>query len=116
MEHKDIPSFVCHVCKKQYLWQWQLNRHLSVHTGGNIKDGQRDSVHSAKDNVKENEKLHDEPTLICLICERTFDCKYSLKEHMKTHYFDKDYECPVCKRKYSRESILRKHSCKTINT
>ena len=81
--HTDKPRFVCQVCNKNYLSNYQLQTHMLVHTG--------------------------ERPFACHLCDKTFRVKGNLNGHLKSHTNERPFPCNLCDKKFSRKTHLDSH-------
>lgn len=91
LRHKGNNKFACNNCDKEYLSEGELVKHeRSIH---NILFRYKCEVDGCnqefvlrrqyKKHQKENHR--DKPVFGCTLCEKTFQSKYSLQEHMALH-------------------------------
>ena len=82
-ESSAARPYVCTLCGVSFSMQWQLRRHIKVHTG---------------------EKPHK-----CEICGRAFGEKDTLVKHIRTHTGEKPYICVVCGRGFAQSGVMKSH-------
>lgn len=73
----------CSVCKKAFVDNTGLKRHVLIHTG--------------------------QRPFICVLCKKDFTRKCHLKSHMRTHSNEKPFSCSVCHKSFREKSYLRTH-------
>ena len=83
----DSEDYKCEICGKQFPFRAYLEKHAI---------------------------LHEEKTLQCILCERMFRHKVTLKTHMQTHAGERNYKCETCGKSFVHANSLRKH--KTLHS
>ncbi|KAF3703304.1 Zinc finger E-box-binding homeobox 1 Delta EF1 Transcription factor 8 [Channa argus] len=86
-------SFSCSECSYSFAYRAQLERHMTVHKGG-----QRHITQSGG-----NRKFK------CTECGKAFKYKHHLKEHLRIHSGEKPYECSNCKKRFSHSGSYSSH-------
>lgn len=51
----------------------------------------------------------------CTICSMTFNRKFNIERHLKSHFNIMKYECPICQQKFVNSSNLKRHAIKHSN-
>ncbi|XP_052130598.1 zinc finger protein 30 isoform X2 [Frankliniella occidentalis] len=82
--HTGSLPFTCSTCGKGFKQQSKLNRHYKSHEAS-------------------------EKPFKCDKCEKAFSTKQILKDHMLSHAQGHFVTCPICSKKLSSQSCLRKH-------
>ncbi|XP_023215153.1 zinc finger protein 561-like isoform X1 [Centruroides sculpturatus] len=75
--------FRCEVCNKQFIFECDLNSHMSTHNG--------------------------EKHFVCNICQLKFSCRSSLLYHSKIHSGERPYTCEECQRSFRQRGHLINH-------
>ena len=90
--HLRIMPYRCGLCQKHF----NSYSSLSVH---------QQNIHGAGKSEEVGQKIFE-----CLQCNRTFNTKGHLKEHVEgVHERDKQWNCPVCQKVFSTEKRMKKH-------
>ena len=84
-------TFKCKICSKTFLNRWNLNRHITTHSG---------------------EKLFkcNYPN-----CGKSFKRNDNLKAHLKTHSNVRPFKCTSCQSEFKHKKSLKKHMNKMHN-
>ena len=104
--HKGLKDFQCPQCSKRFHRKFVLNMHMRVHNrgvGDTLKissDGSDPSHNPAKPNIR----------IKCEICGTLIRSEYYMKNHIKIHTGQKDFECLLCPMKFSRKGPLKSHT------
>ncbi|XP_001657961.2 zinc finger protein 79 [Aedes aegypti] len=92
LSHAAEKDFVCSVCSKGFLFRWALVKHERVHTGERpyVCDldgcGKRFATSSnLKQHQKTNTHWKNPRDDVCQHCNKSFQNKYALRAHLKTH-------------------------------
>ncbi|XP_020776375.2 zinc finger protein 90 homolog isoform X1 [Boleophthalmus pectinirostris] len=106
----------CSICAKGFRAEWQLKRHMRVHTGERpFSCSVCGRSFSRKDALRGHVAIHTGRTLsgagtkTCQICGKIFRSANHLRRHMTVHTGEKPFSCSVCGRSFSRGESLRKH-------
>lgn len=76
-------SYQCHNCRKTFVYQSFLMRHMEIHTG---------------------EKPYE-----CEKCGKAFRYYLHLRKHFRNHFAEKSNECKECGKAFSKSSKLTEH-------
>ncbi|XP_057349340.1 zinc finger protein 114 isoform X1 [Manis pentadactyla] len=77
-------SYQCHNCRKTFVYQSFLMRHMEIHTG---------------------EKPYE-----CEKCGKAFRYYLHLRKHFRNHFAEKSNECKECGKAFSKSSKLTEHT------
>ncbi len=110
-------SHMCQVCEKAFTFKGDLSRHISIHTGSNLKPCPICKKHLTKKKLAAHMKTHDsnrKREFLCNLCDKSFFCKDGLRQHEKTHSDVNKKQCPECKGWYAQlNQHLKTHSDKS---
>nr|XP_044616051.1 zinc finger protein 114 isoform X1 [Equus asinus] len=104
-------SYRCHNCRKAFVYQSFLRRHMEIHTGEKPyeckKCGKafRYSLHLNKHVRKHIVKQSFE----CKECGKAFSKSSNLTEHIRIHTGEKPYKCEECGRAFAHSSGFKIH-------
>ena len=89
--HQQKTEFTCPLCPSIFYWKRALEVHMPI--------------------------VHPSQKYSCSICAKTYQEKYTLKEHIKSiHHIIRDKKCPKCPEVFSTSSQLRIHKINTHGT
>ena len=109
------PPFACNECDKSFHAKKLLTEHMKVHTkvepNSKVSDKclSKDYKNNQIVNKHTNEKRKRPKPFSCEICQKSYDSKYKLNDHMNTHSGLKPYQCPVCQKSFSYNCSLNRH-------
>ena len=109
---KGEEKFQCSECEKQFIHQYELNKHKFKHIEASFmcefceqKFKRRAAL------VRHYEQIHKQtsrPLLKCPECDATFSQQYHLTRHLSSHTNVK-FNCTLCNTNYSRLDSLNRH-------
>ena len=106
-------AVTCDICGRSFSQQFNLKRHLQVHTGNCqlVKCAECGKEFSTQYNLQRHLKIHYSPSqqFLCHICGKTFDRKDSLTRHIKDQQHPL-FTCQECGKSFQRKSVLERHS------
>lgn len=119
MLHENDRPFLCTTCGKRFINITQLNKHVRDKHPSNLGD-QKDSYLCPLCNIgfaryyslkKHKEKFHKivVEILACDICQRVFNSRKCLVQHMKLHSGKKLYKCRYCEMAFAQLAGKRGH-------
>lgn len=86
-------AHICQYCLKEFQHRPSLHRHLRTNAC---------KLHGKNDEV-----------FVCAECNRSFDRKDTLRDHVNSIHIKTKYACEYCKKSFHRSSLNRhKKSCK----
>ena len=111
IRHHSPPRYQCEHCGKQFHEKYVLEAHTNVHTEKEYECTypKCHRIYKSPVEYKRHLKKHSSsrPSLKCSVCDRSFEEKKYLDEHMKIHSDELTEECPHCGKKYRwRSSVL----------
>jgi len=111
--HTGEMPYVCTECQAKFSQQNSLKNHRKVHTDHN-PSYQCESCPVALGSkwtlYKHVQNLHtSEEPIPCKLCGKTFQDKYTMKVHKKTHKGTRCFDCPLCPYRCFTERRLRSH-------
>ncbi|GBO07821.1 Zinc finger protein 26 [Araneus ventricosus] len=111
--HKDVKFNSCHICSKEFSKSSRVKRHLVTHykeKSFRCSNCSKTflSVPALNQHIQEQEC---ESRLTCYQCSKTFTDKTGFQKHIAMHENSKDadFECTICKEKFSEEKLLNEH-------
>ncbi|CAL8141525.1 unnamed protein product [Orchesella dallaii] len=112
--HKDECTFTCSVCKMGFPQQDLLEgHHKSTHTPDSMPF--KCKVCNSGFNMHKKLKAHmiihiDNPTHVCLQCDKVYETKVDLRRHIKIHEDGKRrHVCQHCSARFFRKHHLERH-------
>ena len=103
---------VCDVCGKQFSQKANLLKHKLIHM--NKKPFPCQTCNKAfrqKANLQRHEMIHNKErkSVNCEVCQKSFRCLWSLKQHMKNHPETPPFGCTVCGETFEDKVQLSSH-------
>ncbi|XP_065664939.1 zinc finger protein 808 isoform X3 [Hydra vulgaris] len=103
---------VCDVCGKQFSQKANLLKHKLIHM--NKKPFPCQTCHKAfrqKANLQRHEMIHNKErkSLTCELCQKSFRCLWSLKQHVKNHPERTSFSCTFCGETFDEKAQLLRH-------
>lgn len=106
--------WICEICKKTFADRNTLKLHIRVHLGINLKQCPICPKGFAKQSFlgfhMKSHEMKDHP---CQNCDRVFNSKQSLREHIndvhKVEKPQKTYMCEICSKVFTRVNTLNQH-------
>ena len=108
------PKFECALCSKKYFAKESFDSHVESHTGTTHKCTLcNQPPYTSEKSYKRHMKWHVNgcPKFICQTCSKSFDYKYRLTSHQRTHQ-EPTLQCRVdsnCTKKYTFENERKNH-------
>lgn len=80
--HSDHKTFKCRLCEKKFILKSLLNAHRQTHKVKNV---------------------------FCGVCQKGFDSKEKLFNHVHIHALVESFSCDICQMTFSEKALLEKH-------
>lgn len=80
--HPDNELFLCNICGETMLHTWEYTAHLANHNPVDAK---------------------------CEVCEKFFKSKNHLRQHMRVHFGQRNFQCNLCVKKFYKIYHLKLH-------
>lgn len=111
-KHTQERHYQCTTCKKGFVRQTDLTRHLKSHGGDELfQCNICDRKLKSNRNLQLHLKIHDKKkSFLCEVCGKGFAQKCYLKLHNKLHEEGgKPYPCGTCEKSYLKAKELQAH-------
>nr|CAD7412295.1 unnamed protein product [Timema poppensis] len=108
---RQIKTWVCRICNKQFTMRGDLRAHERIHTGEKpYRCTHCDKRFNRSNNLKTHLRTHTgERPFSCLECGRAFSQREHLRTHMRTHTGEKPFSCELCAVQFTRSCDLTRH-------
>ena len=108
----DVRKFICEICDKVYGDQSTLERHIrDVHQENRFKCDTCDNEFQTQHTLKEHRLTHQ----FCNICQKTISHLGNFNTHMKIHTGEKNFQCRLCNKIFTRAEVLKRHEIRKFN-
>ena len=122
-EKHEKRDYKCYVCSRTFKHAASLRTHLEFHAAGVLFNCSIcNKPHESKESLKLHEEMHTvensgrqtytcvgDEKYICNICNMCCPGISAVKEHVKSHTTEKQYECFICESKFKHEGALVMH-------
>lgn len=121
MENDDkLSTNICQICKDKLLQAYHFrqqcisvnNRVIQTQDENNCLQYELHITSKELDSqlINEDDKVqNDNSSYPCSKCTRTFQTKYAMHRHLKTHTENNNLICQICKRAFSRRTDVKRH-------
>ena len=106
----DSNGGECQICLKKFYTEAGYKRHVLCHTNKNYVCKECDASFRWKTNYESHWKMFHSNcnVLVCISCNNILFDKSEMERHQATHLVKK-FSCFVCKKRFSKYSILKSH-------
>lgn len=113
--HAGNRPYPCKFCSKSYLLSHHLTRHLRSHKNGDaiFLCGACDKVFKTRDDLIYHSAVHATKTLVCPLCNDSFEDLSSVTQHIKDHAEGEAYACEFCDLLFMSAERLLEHTQST---
>ncbi|XP_052818211.1 endothelial zinc finger protein induced by tumor necrosis factor alpha-like [Mya arenaria] len=105
-------QFRCDKCECKFYTNYQLKKHTEkkhVDTRGTWACEVCQKVFNDKRYLSNHMRIHTDPQ-ICEVCGKAFNCRGQLKQHLDTvHVDDPPFKCEICEQAFHLSSRLKRH-------
>ena len=113
--YKGKKLHKCHTCDKTFMQYSQLNTHMRIHSGDKPYKCLLCDKSFCEPRSLEVHERYVHRQLVCRHCEKVFETKESLKQHVRTHTGAKPYSCRHCSECFTWHSQLKQHLLESHN-
>ena len=110
--HSNVRPHLCSYCGKQFATVYGMKSHVRVHTGVKPFSCRHCSEEFVCNDLLKAHllKSHDEGTwFTCHICQKKFNLKRNLMQHMQRHEGVKPFACEECPKRFCTACELKYH-------
>ena len=87
--HLEVQPFQCNTCKKNFLRNANLKRHMSIHTG---------------------ETPYNKGDFLCNHCDKSLTSLRNFTKHSYIHSGEKPFQCTLCSKRFRQKSQWQSHN------
>lgn len=110
LNHKNPNPFPCLICESSYTRKTSLNRHMqTAHSKArNFSCSKCKYKGKTKDDLTTHQKSHSK-LYKCDVCKKRFSRSSMLKEHRVLHDNPNAYQCKICLRSFTEKKAMKNH-------
>lgn len=110
-KHKKTIEFECTLCNKQFVRSQQFNQHMMLHKQHFCSSC--DISFSTKNKLIQHQCSHHGLNITkkyeCPTCKKAFSRPMHLKLHIRSHTSEKPFKCSHCNKNFTNQQTLTKH-------
>ena len=106
-----LYALSCYRCDQHFIFPFELQDHIRErHPAGPAQTSQQDRDDTfSRSSVAPEHSQKSSRTFRCNLCPKRFKRSWTLREHFRTHTWDRAFECNVCGRAFVRKQERERH-------